>query len=75
MNYLVCLLDETVWGKTMALRVNEEINSRLRFLHRNKSIFICYLLCNALIQPHNDYACTVWFPNLTKKLKEQLQVT
>ena len=33
------------------------------------------LLCNVLIQPHFDYACTAWYPNLTKKLKDKLQVT
>ena len=41
------------------------------------------LLCNALfnltlimclIQLHIDYACTVWYPNLTKKLKHKLHV-
>ena len=30
---------------------------------------------NALIQPHFDYGCTAWYPNLTKKLKDKLQVT
>ena len=32
------------------------------------------LLCNALIQPHFDYACSAWYPNLTQKLKKKLQV-
>ena len=32
------------------------------------------MLCNALIQPHFDYACSVWYPNLTKKVKSKLQV-
>ena len=31
------------------------------------------LLCNALIQPHFDYACSVWYPNLNKKFKTKLQ--
>ena len=31
------------------------------------------LLCNALIQPHFDYACTAWYPNLNKKLKKKIQ--
>ena len=30
-------------------------------------------LCNALIQPLFDYACTAWFPNLSKKLRLKLQ--
>ena len=33
------------------------------------------LLCNALIQPLFDYACTAWFPNLSKKLRLRLQAT
>ena len=31
------------------------------------------LLCNALIQPHFDYACSVWYPSLNKKFKTRLQ--
>ena len=31
------------------------------------------LLCNALIQPHFDYACSAWYPNLNKALKNKLQ--
>ena len=30
---------------------------------------------NAIIQPHFDYACSAWYPNLTQKLKKKLQVT
>ena len=26
------------------------------------------MLCNALIQPHFDYACPTWYPNLNVKL-------
>ena len=62
----------------MALRVIEKINSRLKFLYQ-KSRFLDFplrrLLCNALIQPHFDYACTAWYPKLTKKLKDKLKVT
>ena len=31
-------------------------------------------MCNAIIQPHFDYACSAWYPNLTQKLKKKLQV-
>ena len=31
------------------------------------------LLCNALIQPHFDYARTAWYPTLNKKLKNKIQ--
>ena len=33
------------------------------------------LLCNALIQPHFDYACYAWYANLSKKLKHRVQIT
>ena len=66
-------------SEAMALRVIEKLNSRLKFLCR-KNRFLdvpppCRILCNALIQPHFDYACAVWYPQLTKKLKDKLQVT
>ena len=31
------------------------------------------LLRNALIQPHFDYACSVWYPIINKKAKTKLQ--
>ena len=31
------------------------------------------LLCNALIEPHFDYACSAWYPNLTQKLSLKLK--
>ena len=33
------------------------------------------LLCNALIQPHFDYASSPWYPNLTQKMKNKIQIT
>ena len=62
----------------MALRVIEKINSGLTFLYRKNQFLdvpLRRLLCNTLIQPHFDYACTAWYPQLTKKLKDKLQVT
>ena len=61
----------------MALKVISKINCRLRFLYRkdrflSQSLF--RLLCNALIQPHFDYACSAWYPNLTNRLKPKLQI-
>ena len=76
--YLGCILDETVSGVSMALKVINKINSRLKFLHR-KNKFLTpappRLLCNALIQPHFDYASSVWYPNLTQRMKNKIQVT
>ena len=33
------------------------------------------LLCNALIQSYFDYACSAWYPNSTKKLKNRIQTS
>ena len=38
-----------------------------------KNKYLRRLLCNALIQPHFDYACSAWYPNLSKKLKNRIQ--
>ena len=61
----------------MALKVISKINCRLRFLYR-KNRFLSQplrrLLCNALIQPHFDYACSAWYPNLNNRLKSKLQI-
>lgn len=32
------------------------------------------MLCNALIQPHFDYARSAWYPNLNKNLTKKIQV-
>ena len=75
--YLVCILDQSLSSESMALNVIDKvIDSRLKFLHKTKPFFnipLCSLLCNALIQPLFDYACTAWFSNLSKRLKLCLQ--
>ena len=60
----------------MAQHVTNKVNSKLRFLYRNNRILstqLKRLLCNVLIQPHFDYACLAWYPNLNKSLKKKLQ--
>ena len=60
----------------MALTVISKINTRLKFLYRKNQFLspqLRRLLCNALIQLHFDYACSVWYPNLNKKFKTKLQ--
>ena len=62
----------------MALNVIDKVNSRLKFLHRQNRFLtppLRRLLCNALIQPLFDYACTAWFSNLSKRLKLRLQAS
>ena len=43
-----------------------------------KNVFISALqrvLFNALIQPHFDYGCSTWCPNLISELRNKLQTT
>ena len=76
-NIFGCLLDETMSGESMALKTIKKINQKLKFLYRKNRFLtpeLRRLLCNAIIQPHFDYACSAWYPNLTQKLKKKLQV-
>ena len=76
--YLGCTLDESLSGESMAVRVINKANSPLKFLYRKNRFLTPYLrrlLCNTLIQPNFDYACTAWYPNLKKNLKTKLQTT
>ena len=60
-SYLDCELDETLSGEAMTLKVINKINVSLKFLYRKYGYATPYLkrlLCNALIQPHFDYACS-----------------
>ena len=70
--YLLCILDESLSRESMALNVVSKINTRLKFLYR-KNKFLSpqsrRLLCNAHTQPHFDYACSIWYPNLNNHLK------
>ena len=59
----------------MALKVIK-INSRLKFLHRKNKFLtpaLRRLLCNALVQPHFDYASSAWYPNLIQKMKNKFK--
>lgn len=70
--YLGCVLEKNLSGKTIALLVIKKINTR-RFLY-GKNRFLSQslrrILCNAIIQPHFDYVCSAWYPNLNKSLKK-----
>ena len=63
-------------GEPMAYKTVKKINSKLNYLFRKKHFLTPHLrrlLCNALIQPHFDYTCSAWYPNLNKKLKNKIQ--
>ena len=65
-------------GESIALKVINKKNSRLKFLHRKNKFLtpaLRRLLCYALIQPHFDYASSAWYPNLTQKMKNNIQIT
>ena len=73
--YLGCVLDETLRGEPMALKVFNEINGKLRFLYRKNKFLtpkLRRMLCNAIIQPHFGYACSAWYPNMNEKLKKKM---
>ena len=62
----------------MATKVLSLVNSRLKFLYRKQKFLtlpLCHLLCNALIQPHYDYACPAWYPSLNKRLLKKIQTS
>ena len=74
-NYLGCILDESLSGESMGLHVLKKLNSKLKFLYRKNKFLsppLRRLLCNAIIQPHFDYACIAWFPNLNQSIKNKL---
>ena len=76
--YLGCILDEDLSGESMATKVLGKINAKLRFLYRKNKFLtpsLRRLLCNALIQPHFDYACSAWYQNLNQKLLKKLQTS
>ena len=76
-SYLGCVLDKRMSCEPMAVKVINKINGKLKFLFRKNRYLtkeLCRMLCNALIQPHFDYACPAWYPNLNEKTKMKIQV-
>ena len=76
--YLGCKLDNDLCGESMAIHALGKVNGRLKFLYRKQSFLnssLKRLLCNAIIQPHYDFACLAWYPNLNKGLKKKVQTS
>ena len=72
-----CVLIETLFGEPMALKALKKINGKLKFIHwKNKSqtLTLRRMLCNALIQPYFDAACSAWYPNINEKIKKIIQI-
>ena len=75
--YLGCLLDSTLSGEDMAVKVLAKVNGKLRFLYRQGKYLnkrLRRMLCNTIIQPHFDYASSAWYPNLGKGLKRNCKL-
>ena len=65
-------MDDTLSRKAKAPNVIKKINNKLKSFYRKNKFLppgLACVLCNALIRPHFNYACSGWYPNLTKKLK------
>ena len=74
-----------LYRKKSFLNLTQKIEMTLRnvhlyflpkFLYGKKSFLnlkLRRMLCNALIQPHFDYACSAWYPNLNKNLTKKIQ--
>ena len=64
-------------GESMAYNVISKINVRSKILHRKSKYLtpnLCHVLCNTLMQPYLDCACSVWCPYLSKKLKDKFKL-
>ena len=75
--YLGCILDNILSGEHMAAKVLNIVNNRLKFLYCKQkflSLPLRRLLCNALIQPHFNYACVAWYPLLNKRQSKRIQI-
>ena len=61
----------------MGLSAINKINNKLKCLYR-KYRFLTILRrlpCNALMQPYFDHACSAWYLNLTKTLKNRMNTS
>ena len=75
--YFGCWLDKALSAKYVTLKVLNKISIRLRFLYIKDKFLpppLCRLLCNSIMQPHFDYACSAWCPNLKKRLGSKLKI-
>ena len=72
------MLEQCLSNADMATFIIQKANARLKFLYRKRNFFYLTtkkLLVMYLIQCHFDYACSFWYPALSKVLKNKLQVT
>ena len=77
-NYLGCILNETMSCEPMAYKTIKKINSRLNYLFRKKALLdnksqVCFM--QRIDSAAFDYVCTAWYPNLCKNVKNKIQTT
>ena len=71
------MLQKTMSGEPVSLKIVNKINGKLKFLYRKNRFLrleLRRMLCNALIQPHFDYACPAWYPNLNQKNEKKKKI-
>lgn len=76
--YLGAVLEQCLSGESMVKVIIQKANARLKFLFRKQkflNLHLKKLLVMSLIQCHFDYACSFWYPGLSKLLRNRLQVT
>ena len=54
-------------GEHKDSKVINKINRKLKFFYWKNKPELRRMLCNALTQPHFEYACPAWYSYLTKK--------
>ena len=75
--YLGVVIDQCLSSETMVNNVISKTIGKLKFLYRYKNCLNQILsknLCMALLQCHLDYCASIWYPTLSSRLKNKLQV-
>ena len=71
--------DNDMSFSSMGNSVIKKVNAKLKFLYRKSAFFGTNerkLLCSALVNPHFEYACNVWYrsvPKVKHKAKEMIR--
>ena len=76
--YLEAILKQTLTGENMINSILQKANARLKFLYRKQNFLNLHtkkFLVMSLIQCHFDYSCSFWYMELSKMLKNRLQIT
>ena len=72
-----CVSDQVISEESIALKVIEEFDSRLKSLYRtNKSLtpLLYRTKWSYHIQPHFDYVPSIWYPSITQKVRNRIRI-